>query len=114
MSVPTDKMVAYRKDQFEDKRRRIVSKGKKKKNDAEVKRIQKLFSFKITSDDISVMMKQKPDANDKVKIKNWRQLFQLKEDGNHYCYCFVNSFKLRCFLSNDCLGGLLSFYSTVT
>ena len=50
------------------------------------------------------------DENDKMKIKKWRQLFQLKEDGNHYCYCFVNSFKLRCFLSYYCLGGLLSFY----
>lgn len=110
MSVETDKLAAYRRDQFEDKRRRLVSKGKKKKNDAEVKRIQKLFSFKITSDVISVMMKQNPDENDKMKIKKWRQLFQLKEDGNHYCYCFVNSSKLRCFLSYYCLGGLLSFY----
>lgn len=110
MSVETDKLAAYRRDQFEDKRRRLVSKGKKKKNDAEVKRIQKLFSFKITSDVISVMAKQNPDENDKMKIKKWRQLFQLKEDGNHYCYCFVNSFKLRCFLSYYCLGGLLSFY----
>lgn len=84
MSQPTVKMADYKRNQNNEKRRKLVSKKGKKNNKAELTRIQKLFSFNITPKDISIMMKQNPDSKDTSTINSWKQLFHLKDDGLHY------------------------------
>lgn len=84
MSQPTVKMADYKRNQNNEKRRKLVSKKGKKNNKTELTRIQKLFSFSITPKDISIMMKQNPDSKDTSTINSWKQLFHLKDDGLHY------------------------------
>lgn len=83
MSQPTVKMADYKRNQNNEKRRKLVSKKGKKNNKTELTRIQKLFSFNITPKDISIMMKQNPDSKDTSTINSWKQLFHLKDDGLH-------------------------------
>ena len=86
MSRTTKRMADYLRNQNKDKQKDMLPKKKKKNANTELSRIQALFSFRITADVISVMMKQNPDSNDKKTIESWKKLFQLKDDGLSHCF----------------------------